>query len=218
MPRKINPIQTKEKILTVSAEYFVKKGYENTNMQEIVQASGVSKGAIFHHFNTKEEILDTLIDVQYETNKSILNKVLRDIEHLKLNGKEKMTYLLLRDLEISEDANVIRALSKSPSIILKIMQLRVNRNAYFFAPLLQEGIEDGSITCQSPVECSQVFSLLYNDWCNPSTFECDLATVYNRLCFLQNAMKSLGADVITDELITANMKWIERYFLPKDSS
>ena len=217
MPRKNNPALTKEKILTVSSELFMSKGYENTSMQEIVNESGVSKGSIFHHFNSKEEILDTLVYARFEANKNILNKKLNDIKYLKLTAREKITHLLLHNIDIHMDANILKVMAKCPSITRKVMDITINKLTYFFYPIFQEGIEDGSITCHSPVECIQVFLLLYNEWCDPLIFECDLTTIYNRFSFLQDTMKRLGADIITNEVISANMQLFEKFQLSSDS-
>ncbi len=47
MTRKNNPKQAIENIITISAKLFAEKGYDKTSMQNIVDASGMSKGGIF---------------------------------------------------------------------------------------------------------------------------------------------------------------------------
>ena len=39
-----------DKILVTASHLFVQKGYEKTSMQDIAQTAGISKGAIYHHF------------------------------------------------------------------------------------------------------------------------------------------------------------------------
>lgn len=48
---------TKERILEEAAKLFTEKGYEATSVQDIAQALGLSKAALYHHFRSKEEIL-----------------------------------------------------------------------------------------------------------------------------------------------------------------
>ena len=50
MARNKYPQRTVEKILEVSLALFNEKGYEKTTIQDIVNALGMSKGAIYHHF------------------------------------------------------------------------------------------------------------------------------------------------------------------------
>jgi AcrR family transcriptional regulator len=47
----------KEKILEAALELFAEKGYDATGVQEIVARAGVTKGALYHHFAAKEDIL-----------------------------------------------------------------------------------------------------------------------------------------------------------------
>ena len=58
MARNKYPEVTVERILDVSQRLFLEKGYDNTTIQDIVdQLGGLSKGAVYHHFKSKEERL-----------------------------------------------------------------------------------------------------------------------------------------------------------------
>ena len=58
MPRNKYPEQTVEKILDAAAALFAEKGYQSTTLQDIIDATGLSKGAVYHHFRSKEEMLE----------------------------------------------------------------------------------------------------------------------------------------------------------------
>ena len=61
MARNKYPEVTVEKILEVSQRLFMEKGYDNTTIQDIVnELGGLTKGAIYHHFKSKEEIINAL--------------------------------------------------------------------------------------------------------------------------------------------------------------
>lgn len=62
MARKNNPKQAIENIITISAKLFAEKGYDKTSMQDIVDALGMSKGGIFHHFKSKEDIFNAVME------------------------------------------------------------------------------------------------------------------------------------------------------------
>ena len=66
MARNKHPEETVAKILDVSMRLFTEQGYEHTPIQDIVDALGMSKGAIYHHFKSKEDILDRINDRYYE--------------------------------------------------------------------------------------------------------------------------------------------------------
>ena len=67
MARNKYPQRTVEKILEVSLALFNEKGYEKTTIQDIVNALGMSKGAIYHHFKSKDEIIEALSERCYHT-------------------------------------------------------------------------------------------------------------------------------------------------------
>ncbi|TGM91087.1 TetR/AcrR family transcriptional regulator [Leptospira licerasiae] len=51
----------KESILQAAMQCFFSKGFEKTSVQDIADAAGLTKGGIYFHFESKEEIRDTLI-------------------------------------------------------------------------------------------------------------------------------------------------------------
>jgi len=53
---------TRERILAAAEECFARQGYEATSVAEICQQAGVSKGAFFHHFPTKQEVFLELLE------------------------------------------------------------------------------------------------------------------------------------------------------------
>lgn len=61
MGRNKYPEQTVEKIIITAARLFSEKGYEQTSIQDILDALKLSKGGLYHHFKSKEEILEAVI-------------------------------------------------------------------------------------------------------------------------------------------------------------
>ncbi|MDR2931066.1 MAG: TetR/AcrR family transcriptional regulator [Propionibacteriaceae bacterium] len=60
-PKTYHPQQTRESIIRVATELFSRQGFEKTTMRDIVEGLGMSKGAIFHHFGSKEQILRAVV-------------------------------------------------------------------------------------------------------------------------------------------------------------
>ena len=61
MARNKYPEVTVEKILDVSQRLFLEKGYDATTIQDIVDdLGGLTKGALYHHFRSKQEIMVAL--------------------------------------------------------------------------------------------------------------------------------------------------------------
>lgn len=59
---------TREKILNNALEMFANRGYEGTNIRELSDALGVSKGAMYRHYESKEKLWDSVVakvDAEY---------------------------------------------------------------------------------------------------------------------------------------------------------
>ena len=65
---------TKEKILEEALKLFAQSGYMGTSMNDIASKLGVTKAALYKHYKSKQEILDSIIDKMNEL----------DIERVKL--------------------------------------------------------------------------------------------------------------------------------------
>jgi AcrR family transcriptional regulator len=53
---------TKARILEAAASVFASKGYHDTGVEDIVEASGSSKGGFYFHWPSKEKIFLSLVD------------------------------------------------------------------------------------------------------------------------------------------------------------
>ena len=53
---------TRERILEVSLELFAQSGYLGTSMSDIAKQLGITKGALYKHYRSKQEILDRIAD------------------------------------------------------------------------------------------------------------------------------------------------------------
>jgi TetR/AcrR family transcriptional regulator, transcriptional repressor for nem operon len=60
-----DPDKTRLKLLSIAANLFQKKGYNGTSLSDIINEAEVSKGALYHHFANKNELLYSVIDELY---------------------------------------------------------------------------------------------------------------------------------------------------------
>lgn len=51
---------TRDKVLEAASALVVEIGHENVSMKELVERSGVSNGSIFHHFGSKDGVLEAI--------------------------------------------------------------------------------------------------------------------------------------------------------------
>jgi len=217
MQRKNNPEKTREKILLVASELFLEKGYDKTSMQDIVNALGMSKGAVFHHFSSKDEIFEMVMTKLAIEQMNVLTNMLSN-ELQGYTAREKLIRLIDASLAESEDkvAKMLDSRIEDPKIVMHLMKFNMNYSAPLVARIMKEGAEDGTIHTAYPDECAQVFLLLVNTWCNPTIFECDIPTYRKRLEYMQFIMKALGADILSTELIEQDIKSTENLYEVND--
>jgi TetR/AcrR family transcriptional regulator, fatty acid metabolism regulator protein len=56
------PTETRKRLLDAALDVFAKRGYHDTKIDEIVEAAGTSKGAVYLHFPNKERLFLSLVD------------------------------------------------------------------------------------------------------------------------------------------------------------
>ncbi|HYA40352.1 MAG TPA: TetR/AcrR family transcriptional regulator [Syntrophobacteraceae bacterium] len=60
--REVQAKETHIKIVHAAVRLFARHGYHKTTITDLAQAIGLTTGAIFHHFSTKEAILNAVVD------------------------------------------------------------------------------------------------------------------------------------------------------------
>jgi AcrR family transcriptional regulator len=134
MPRKKDSKATIERILNSALKLFSEKEFDKTNMQDIVNDSGMSKGSIFYHFESKEEIFEAAMGKQFEHMKQSCVQLFAEAEGR--TAREKLRLLIHHSLDINliemdkknltDDFKIyvshISNINKSPHLILAQMQ------------------------------------------------------------------------------------------------
>lgn len=59
--KRLDGLKTKDSILQAARRLFLRQGYHATGMREIAREAGISPGAVYNHFSSKEEILEELL-------------------------------------------------------------------------------------------------------------------------------------------------------------
>ncbi len=97
----------KEQILSAALEVIVQKGYEKSRMDDIVQVSNLSKGAIYWYYKSKKDVYLSLVNLWVNRYSAVLNH---------MNADEKPASQQLQDLfqyfinQYENDPNVFKAL------------------------------------------------------------------------------------------------------------
>lgn len=51
----------REELLAIAAELFAQRGFKNTTVRDIADAAGILSGSLYHHFDSKESMVDEIL-------------------------------------------------------------------------------------------------------------------------------------------------------------
>jgi len=89
-------VDSRQEILRTAARLFQQQGYDATSMNDVAAALKLSKGGLYHHFQSKDEILFDLMDHAMEiTQERVINPV-RDIA----DPEERLRMLIRLHIEV----------------------------------------------------------------------------------------------------------------------
>ncbi len=199
MARNKYPEITVDKILEASQRLFLEKGYDNTTIQDIVnELDGLSKGAIYHHFKSKEEIMSALGDRMFFQN----NPFEKVKQRTDLNGLEKMKLAILLNQSDETQIGLTRQavpLLKNPRILAEMIATNRRLLCPYWMELLEEGQKDGSVKTPYTKELAE-FLILTDIWMIPSVFPATKEELQKRLQFIKETLEHMGLPLIDDEI------------------
>ncbi|SFA72288.1 TetR/AcrR family transcriptional regulator [Clostridium frigidicarnis] len=211
MARNKYPEETIKQILDVSFKLFIEKGYDQTTIQDIVNNLGMSKGAIYHHFKSKEEIMNAISKKNFEEN-VFYTKIYNDPT---LNGLQKIkkTFIYnIADANKQTIDNVSLSIAKNPRMVVKHLEDTMKYVAPMMAKFIEEGIKDESINAINPKVASEAIMLLFNFWLTPAIFMVSKEEFLDKLKFLKDLTDKIGIPFINDEFICQCVQYYENIF------
>ncbi len=155
-------MNVKEKIVAAAYELFCEYGYEKASVQKIVDLSGTSKGGFYHHFSSKEDVVEVIAHgfvveleekqklILQDSSKSIfdrINSIYRQgLEYNKnqisnSRGISKMLYF-------EGNTRIIQAMAKNFEM--------TTANAYL--ALIEQGIEQKLFYTEFPKQAARLFA------------------------------------------------------------
>lgn len=204
MARNKHPEQTVQLILDTASTLFLQKGYDKTTLQDIINATKLSKGAIYHHFASKEAILIAVVDRIGDFNITFLAEI-RDKKGL--TGAEKLRQLFRTSIHLSFQGKILHMLPfllENPKFMALQMQSILGEAAPdYILPILKEGIADGSIHTDHPEELSEVLLILSDLWLNPIFRPSTPEQVRARCAFFNQFTRQYGFELLDSDIIDA---------------
>lgn len=201
MSRNKYPEETVERILDTAQRLFLEKGYEQTTIQDITDnLGGLTKGAIYHHFKSKEEIIDAVSDRMFFSNNPF--EAVR--ERKDLNGLQKLREAIRLNQSDQERTNLtIQSIPvcKNPRLLMEMINSNRKILTPYYQELLEEGNRDGSIHTEYAKEIAELMPLLTSLWMLPSVFPGAKEDMRHKFLFIGEMLDKMGVPLFDQEIL-----------------
>lgn len=171
--------ERRAQILSAARACFLETGYHATKVETIARAAGLSKGAVYFHFDSKRALLEALVDQEFERASGLLDSLAESEEALAsaaerffewmktADDPSHRFFLLSGELAVHDDALRKRLETHHLGILARIealLQTQAARHGldathtYGFAVLLKalaDGLQ-GSLALGMPIDQTRV--------------------------------------------------------------
>jgi AcrR family transcriptional regulator len=200
----------REAFLDVAQRLVQTKGFDAMSIQDVLDELEASKGAFYHYFDSKQALLEAVVerfaDAALITLEPVLNDAnlpaLRKLERIfsgiaSFKAQQKKFVLAIIEVWNSDGNAVVRE---------KLRRLTVNRLVPLLSVVIEQGIKEGTFAAQSPEETAMVLTSLMLGFQQQAS---DL--------FVARQAGTIGFDVV-QRSVAANTEAFERILgIPKGS-
>ena len=162
--------KTKKNIVTAAWRLFYEQGYDDTTVDEIIRASGTSKGTFYHYFKGKDALLTSLSELFDNKYEELIQEMPEE-----MGSFEKLLYLnqeLFGMIETSVSRELLASMYSSQLVTRGEKHLLDQNRIYYrlLNELIAKGQRDGELTTRmSANEIAKIYALceraLLYDWC-----------------------------------------------------
>lgn len=144
----------RNEIIKAACTLFTLKGYESTSMRDVMAHLNIAKGTIYHHFVSKEALLEAVVeDLVIKKVKEIKNK----LDALQGNALQKMQTLIQKGKISKERQEILKALHSPNNEVMHIRLLGATllKIAPLYETLIRQGCKENIFHTETPLECAE---------------------------------------------------------------
>jgi AcrR family transcriptional regulator len=145
--------ETQGRILNAAEASFAHLGYDGTSVSMICQAAGVSKGAFYHHFDSKQAIFLKLLNrwlAGIDATMSLMSESSTDVPARVMAMSNILDQVLqVADKELLIYLEFVNKAVRDPEVWREVIE-PYHRYRATFADLISEGNDEGSLRSINP--------------------------------------------------------------------
>lgn len=178
------PQVRRAEIIQSAKKLFLMKGYSNVTTQDIVDDLKISRGLLYYHFKSKDDILKHIVEAEAEAVNRVLHKITCDTA---LGPTEKVqkffrATIIPESADTEENRSLQEAfrLPENTYMMDEIYRKTAETMAEYFERILAEGNEKGEFSVEHPREISVFLINSYLFTLNSRDFRSDDMETANR--------------------------------------
>lgn len=142
--------ERKKELVRKAYELFIIKGYENTSVDDIIASAGIAKGTYYYYFESKEQILEEVVNMMIDEG----IKRAKQVVNSDLKLEEKLVYTILALRVVPEEQTLEDAIHTKENVILhkKINDRIIDEAVPILSEIVSEAKEEGLFTCDDNIE------------------------------------------------------------------
>lgn len=125
----------KEEIIQTSLNLFAQKGYEETSISDILTELQISRGGLYHHFQSKEDILVAIAETFANNISEKLNRQMESLKTATINKKIESVTKAKTNLDPELQAVLSQLLTTNDPKIIDLLMKTLRTQ---IVPLIQE--------------------------------------------------------------------------------
>ena len=155
-----NPDVRRGEILDVAQRLFYLKGYEQTSVQDIIDAIAIAKGTFYHYFSSKLDLLDALVERMLSQTVQAVEPIVSDDQ---LNAIEKFTrfFTYIESWKIENKTFFLEVLkawhNDENAVFRQKMGVETTKTvAPVLAKIIQQGVAEGVFVTDYPDDLAEI--------------------------------------------------------------
>ncbi|MEN5072244.1 TetR/AcrR family transcriptional regulator [Isoptericola cucumis] len=161
-----------DQVTRAALELFASQGYATTSVQQIVEAAGVTKGAMYHYFQSKDDLLFAIYDRMLSLQKAHLDEIVAAGGPVADVVRAVCVDVVETSIDFLPEGTVFfRSMHMLPEPRLKEVTQRRREYHDEFAALLRRGQDEGLFRTDVPrsLLVAHFFSDVHylSHWCSP---------------------------------------------------
>lgn len=151
-------------ILEAAERFFYQKGYESTTIQDILDELDLSKGGFYHHFESKEQLLDAICESKAIRSAEAAARAVAECPGGAVDKLNAMfdKYGVWQDENVDFLGLLIRVAYRDDNLIMreKLKRYTVGRTLPLLNAIIEEGLHSGEFATPYPDDIGRVVMLL----------------------------------------------------------